>query len=211
MLRRMAALSITLAPLATFCLLASVTPGPNNLLLLRSGAVFGLRRTAGHMAGIQLGCLGLLVLCHLGIGAMLLALPGAFTVLRWGCFAYLLWLAAAILLESRAPARSAATGPAGAVARPMRWHEACAFQLINPKAWMMATTMASAFYGSSAPAAGDIAVAALAWVTIGTPSMLVWTLWGASIDRVLGRPRERQAYACAMSLAVAATAVWMLR
>jgi hypothetical protein len=40
--------------------------------------------------------------------------------------------------------------------------------------------------------------------------MLVWTLWGASIDRVLKRPRERQVYALAMSLAVAVTAVWML-
>jgi threonine/homoserine/homoserine lactone efflux protein len=210
MLRRMSPLSITLGPLVLFCLVASVTPGPNNLLLMRSGAVFGVRRSTGHMVGIQLGCAGLLILCHLGVGAMLFALPGAFAVLRWACFAYLLWLAAMIFMDGQRPALggTSATSVAG---RPMRWHEACVFQLINPKAWMMAITMASAFYGSSAPGAGDIAVAALAWVAIGTPSMVVWTLWGASIDRVLRKPRERQVYAWTMSLAVALTAVWMLR
>jgi threonine/homoserine/homoserine lactone efflux protein len=93
----------------------------------------------------------------------------------------------------------------------MHWYEATAFQLINPKAWMMAITLASAFYGSSVPGMADIAVAAVAMVSVGTPSMLAWTIWGASIHQVLRRPRERQLYAWVMSLAVAATALWMLR
>ena len=59
--------------------------------------------------------------------------------------------------------------------------------------------------------AGLITVAALSWVAVGTPSMFVWVVWGASIDRVLKRPLERRVYAWVMSLAVAATAVWMLR
>lgn len=208
----MSTLTITLAPLALFCLVASITPGPNNLLLMRSGAAFGVRRTTPHMLGIQVGCMSLLLLCWLGIGAMLMALPGVFVVLRWACFAYLLWLATLILLEGRATSTQREAARAGGViARPMRWYEATAFQLINPKAWMMAITMASAFYGSAAPGSADIALAALAWVTIGTPSTLIWIAWGASIDRVLKRPRERQVYALAMSVAVAATALWMLR
>jgi threonine/homoserine/homoserine lactone efflux protein len=212
MLGAMSTLTITLAPLALFCLVASITPGPNNLLLMRSGATFGIRRSTAHMLGIQLGCMGLLVLAWLGIGAMLLAVPGIFTVLRWACFAYLLWLALMIFLEGRSRVAGDGTVRAATPAgRPMRWYEASAFQVINPKAWMMAITMASAFYGSSAPGTADIALAALAWVGIGTPSMLVWTLWGASIDRVLKRPRERQLYSWVMSLAVAVTAVWMLR
>jgi threonine/homoserine/homoserine lactone efflux protein len=42
-------------PLALFALVGSITPGPNNILLMRSGASFGLRRTVGHILGIQLG------------------------------------------------------------------------------------------------------------------------------------------------------------
>jgi threonine/homoserine/homoserine lactone efflux protein len=93
----------------------------------------------------------------------------------------------------------------------MNWLEGVLFQLINPKAWMMAITVASAFYGSSAPELPDLAVAALVCFLIGGTCMLVWTVWGASIDRVLKRPQARRVYAWSMSLAVAATAAWMLR
>lgn len=206
----MNALSITLGPMMLFCLVASITPGPNNLLLMRSGATFGIRRSTSHMLGIQLGCLLLLLLSYLGIGAMLVALPGAFTLLRWACFAYLLWLAWAILRDGHKPRATEAAAP-GAIGRPMQWYESTLFQLINPKAWMMAITITSAFYGANVPRSADLVVAGIAWVAVGTPSMLVWTIWGASIDKVLRRQRERQVYAWVMSLAVAFTAVWMLR
>jgi threonine/homoserine/homoserine lactone efflux protein len=207
MIRSMS-LNVAWGPLLLFVLVASITPGPNNLLLMRSGANFGVRRSAGHLFGIQLGCLSLLVLCYLGTGAMLLAIPAAFKVLHWACFAYLLYLAAMIFLEGNRDAREQAPAASG---RPMHWYEASAFQLINPKAWMMAITVASAFYGSNAPGAADITVAAASWLAVGGPSMLVWIVWGASIDRVLKRRRERQIYAWVMSLAVAATAIWMVR
>jgi threonine/homoserine/homoserine lactone efflux protein len=214
----MEALNLTLGPLALFAFVASITPGPNNLLLMRSGASFGIRRSLWHLFGVQVGFLGLLFLVHLGVGAMLLALPGAFSVLRWACAAYLLWLAVMILKDDKPSAETksgvVAPGvakPAGATPRPMNWLEAVLFQLINPKAWMMAITVASAFYGSSAPALPDLAVAALVCFVIGGTCMLVWTVWGASIDYVLKRPQARRAYAWSMSLAVAATAAWMLR
>jgi threonine/homoserine/homoserine lactone efflux protein len=209
-LRTMNLLNLTVGPLAMFAFVASITPGPNNLLLMRSGAAFGVRRSLAHLFGVQVGFIGLLLLAHLGIGAMLLALPGAFTVLRWACFAYLLYLAAMIFLDGRP--RSAASDKAlPAAGRPMRWAEGVAFQLINPKAWMMAITVATAFYGSSAPTMADLAVAGVVCFFIGGPCMLVWTLWGASIDHVLRNPRARRVYAALMSLAVAATALWMLR
>lgn len=215
----MEALNLTLGPLALFAFVASITPGPNNLLLMRSGASFGIRRSLWHLFGVQVGFLGLLFLVHLGVGAMLLAVPGAFSVLRWASAAYLMWLALMILRDAK-PGAASESGAAGAKAakpagasspRPMYWLEAVLFQLINPKAWMMAITVASAFYGSSAPALPDLAVAALVCFVIGGTCMLVWTVWGASIDHVLKRPQARRAYAWSMSLAVAATAAWMLR
>lgn len=205
-------LNLTIGPLALFALVASITPGPNNFLLMRSGARFGVRRSTALMLGIQCGMVGLLLLSHLGVGALLLAWPVAMTVLHWACFAYLLWLASVILRDAHSETRpQAAAGTAAEAARPMTFLQALAFQLINPKAWMMAITVASAFYGSSAPALPDLAVAALVCFVIGGTCMLVWTVWGASIDHVLKRPQARRAYAWSMSLAVAATAAWMLR
>jgi len=198
-------LHLTAGPLALFALVASITPGPNNLLLMRSGAAFGVRRSVWHLAGVQIGFVGLVLLSHVGIGAMLLAVPGLFPLLRWACFGYLLWLAVLILRDAR-PATDANPGSA----RPMSCIEAILFQLINPKAWMMAITVASAFYGEHVPHALDLATALAVCVPIGGISMFIWTLWGASIDQVLKRPRARQLYRYGMAAAVALTAVWML-
>lgn len=202
------ALNLTIGALALFALVASITPGPNNLLLMRSGAMFGVRRSLLHVAGVEAGFVGLVVLAHLGIGALLLALPGAFALLRWACFAYLLWLAVVILRDARP---RPAAGSTAAAPRPMSFAEALLFQLVNPKAWMMAVTVASAFYGDAAPTHLDLAAAAAISIAVGTPCMLVWTAWGAAIDHVLKRPAARRAFSYAMALLVVATAVWMLR
>ncbi len=201
-------LSLTIGPLALFAFVASITPGPNNLLLMRSGAMFGVRRSLRHVFGIQAGFIALVVLSHLGVAALLLALPGTRGVLRWACFGYLLWLAWLILRD----AHPRATGSAPASrSRPLRFVEGVLFQLINPKAWMMAVTVASAFYGGMAPSHFDLATATLICMGIGGPCMLVWTVWGASIDRVLHQPRARQLFSYAMALLVVLTAGWMLR
>ncbi|MET0279871.1 MAG: LysE family translocator [Steroidobacteraceae bacterium] len=209
-------LNLTLGPLALFAFVASITPGPNNLLLMRSGARFGVRRSVPHMAGIQVGFQGLLVLSYLGVGALLLALPGGFTVLRWACFGYLLYLAVVILRDAR-PAAAVPVGTAAAdlpvtpTAKPMRFIEGVLFQLINAKAWMMTVTVASAFYGSAQPTLPDMGVAAATCLAIGAPCMLVWNIWGAAIEHVLKRPAARRAFNYLMAILVAATAFWMLR
>jgi threonine/homoserine/homoserine lactone efflux protein len=204
----MNALNLTAGPLALFALVASITPGPNNLLLMRSGATFGVRRSVWHLAGVQIGFVGLVLLSHLGLGAILLAVPGLFPLLRWACFGYLLWLAVLILRDAR-PANGD-TATARGSARPMSCLEAILFQLINPKAWMMAITVASAFYGENAPHALDLAAAIAVCLPIGAICMTIWMFWGASIDLVLKQPRARRLYRFCMAGAVALTAVWML-
>jgi threonine/homoserine/homoserine lactone efflux protein len=168
-----------------------------------------VRRSGSHMLGIQAGMVLLIVMSHLGVGALLLALPAAMTLLRWACFAYLLWLALAILRDARREAKIAEPQVAG-TARPMNLLQALSFQLINPKAWMMAVTTVSAFYGGAPPTWLDLAAATLVCTVIGSNSMLVWTVWGAAIDRLLTQSRARQLFAYCMAALVVATAIWML-
>jgi threonine/homoserine/homoserine lactone efflux protein len=205
-------LQLTIGPLALFAFVASITPGPNNLMLMRSGATFGVRRSLSHVFGVQSGFLLLIGLAHAGIAGLLLALPGILTVLRVACFAYLLWLAWLIYKDGRVQAgRPVAATAASSGSRPMNFLEGVAFQFINPKGWMMAVTVASAFYGGVAPGHVDLLAAALVSVAIGGPCMLTWTLWGASLDHLLKQPRARSAFSYVMSLLVVATAFWMLR
>jgi threonine/homoserine/homoserine lactone efflux protein len=205
-------LNLAIGPLALFSLVGAITPGPNNLMLMRSGATFGIRRSLWHALGVQIGFIGLMLLSWLGVGALLLAIPTAFTVLRWLCFAYLIWLAWVVLQDGRArdPARAAAMPGRPIQSRPMSCAEAILFQLINPKAWMMAVTVVSAFYGGVAPRAVDVAAATMICVAIGTVCMTIWTAWGATLHHLLEQPRSRQLFSYSMAALVLATAVWML-
>ena len=57
--------------LAAFAFVSSITPGPNNLMLMASGANFGFRRTVPHMLGIGIGFSLMLLL--VGAGLVLVA------------------------------------------------------------------------------------------------------------------------------------------
>src|SRR3954468_20974623 len=116
-------------PLFLYAFVTSITPGPNNFMLLASGVNFGFWRTVPHMLGISVGFASLLIGVGCGLGAMLVAFPALHTSLKIAGGAYLLYLSWRI-----ASSRSLATdGEAGA--RPMTLIESAAFQWINPKAW----------------------------------------------------------------------------
>lgn len=96
----------------------SLSPGPNSLLVLAHGALYGPRRTFATIAGGALGFLGLYALSMFGIGALLQASVMALTAMKWVGGAYLAWLGVQVWrapplgVELDTPG-SAATGAAG--------------------------------------------------------------------------------------------------
>ena len=70
----------------------SLTPGPNSLLALTHGALYGHRRSLFTIAGGSAGFVLLIALSMLGIGALLQASVGALVVLKLAGGAYLVWL-----------------------------------------------------------------------------------------------------------------------
>lgn len=76
-----------------FAFVTSVTPGPNNMMLLASGVNFGLRRSLPHMFGISLGFMLLVASVGLGLGQLFEQVPLLYSVLRYLGAAYLLYLA----------------------------------------------------------------------------------------------------------------------
>jgi len=51
-----------LPALVLFAFVSSATPGPNNLMLMASGANFGFRRSLPHMVGISVGFMVMMML-----------------------------------------------------------------------------------------------------------------------------------------------------
>ena len=90
-----------------FAFVSSITPGPNNTMLLASGVNFGVRRSVPHALGISFGFMVMVLAVGLGLGEVFKAWPPLYTVLRYTGAAYLLYLAWKI----------ATSGPVG-TARP---------------------------------------------------------------------------------------------
>lgn len=70
----------------------SLTPGPNGLLALTHGALYGHQKTLWTVTGGMLGFVVLMALSMFGIGALLKASADALIVLKWLGGAYLVWL-----------------------------------------------------------------------------------------------------------------------
>ena len=186
-----------LAALAGFAFVTSVTPGPNNVMLLASGLNFGFRRTVPHMLGIALGHALMVALVGLGLAAALLGWAAGRRVLQAGAVAYVLWLAWRI--ATAAPPDAAGQGARG---RPFNFVQAAAFQWVNPKAWMMALG-AVALYAPGGEVAAVLAVAGV-FAAINLPSVAVWAAAGVGLRRLLGRPRLIRAINVGMAVLLVA-------
>ncbi|KZX58254.1 lysine transporter LysE [Halioglobus sp. HI00S01] len=183
------------AGLAMFSFVSSITPGPNNLMLMASGANFGLARTLPHMAGVALGFTGMVVLVGLGLLGLFDAYPVSYDVLKVCSIAYLLYLAWKIATASSNPAGEESEESTGT---PMTFVQAVLFQWVNPKAWTMALTALSVY----APDQSLLAVLLVAAVfgAINLPCISVWTLAGLQLQRVLTSRRRLVAFNVSMAL-----------
>lgn len=179
----------TLLALAAFAFVSSITPGPNNLMLMASGTNFGLARTVPHMLGVAIGFVVMLLMVGAGIAWIFEALPAAYIVLKVVSVAYLLYLAYKIA-TAKPPAPDAGQGDA---ARPLTFVQAAAFQWVNPKAWTMALTAVSAYVPAEQRGAGLVTVA-LIFGAINLPSVGVWAAMGAQLRRFLNKPKTLRAF-----------------
>jgi threonine/homoserine/homoserine lactone efflux protein len=196
-----------LMALAGYVTAMSVTPGPNNLMLLTSGVNFGFRRTIPHMAGIAFGVLTILTLVGLGLGQLLVSNPRLYTALKIASLSYLAWLAWKIATSG--PPETGDTSPQ---ARPLSVLEAALFQWVNPKAWAMVVTAATAFavpdnYLPSLLAMGCV------FTAVNLPSAAVWIAAGTMVRGILEEPGRLRVFNVTMAILLLASSfpiVWDL-
>ncbi len=119
-----------LMPLLLFGVVAGFTPGPNNLMLLNSGLMFGIRRSLAHWFGVVIGFSIMVFICVLGAGATVTNHVWVQTALKFAGSGYMLYLAYKMIRNSQAL-------ECKQEARPMTFIQAALFQWLNPKAWMM--------------------------------------------------------------------------
>jgi threonine/homoserine/homoserine lactone efflux protein len=188
--------------LAAFAFVTSITPGPNNLMLMASGANFGFRRTVPHMLGVALGFTAMTALVGAGLSRIFEIVPGSYAALQAVSVVYLLYLAWHV--ATAAPPDSAM--PAG---KPLSFLQAALFQWVNPKAWAMAMTATSVYAPGRTLEA--VAIVALVFGAINLPSVGVWTILGQRMRHVLHNPRRLRLFNLAMALLLVASLYPALR
>jgi threonine/homoserine/homoserine lactone efflux protein len=191
-----------LLPMMMYCFVMSITPGPNNLMLTASGANFGYRLTLPQVLGCVTGNVALTLVACNGLGQLFVAVPVAQVALRSAGAVYLVWLAGRLA--------RARLGGAQAL-RPATFLEGLMFQAFNPKSWIRAITLASAFMPAGAnPLAAGLTISGIGAV-IGFPCISMWALFGVAMRGMLSDPRRQRAFNLAMAVALVVLAIDILR
>lgn len=183
--------------LALFAFASSVTPGPNNIMLMASGANFGLRRTLPHMAGVSFGHAFMTLVLGLGLAQLFDALPRLRLALTIVAGIYLLWLAWKV-------ANAAPPADAPDNARPLTFLQAVGFQWVNPKAVYMSIYAQTTFAPEGSGWVGACLVA-LIFGLVNLPSVSVWAWGGVQVRRWLDGPGRLRAFNITMALLLVAS------
>jgi threonine/homoserine/homoserine lactone efflux protein len=194
----------TLLALFIFTLVAAITPGPNNFMLLASGVNFGFRRTVPHILGMLAGFLTLNVAVALGVGALLVAFPALHLALKVGGGLYLAYLAWKIA-TARKMTSSAEDG-----ARPLSFLQAALFQWVNPKGWIAIVT-AVGLYSQPDALTLSVVTVVLCFMLSGTIAAPTWAGFGTALRDYLDDPVRLKWFNVSMGALLLLTLIPMMR
>ena len=190
----------TFLPLLAFVIVATCTPGPNNFMVMASGANWGLVRTMPHILGITLGFPVMIFAVGFGMEAVFAAVPWLDDVLKWLAFAYLLYLAWRVANAGRPNLVAGAGKPLGLLG-------AAAFQWVNPKAWAMVLGAMALFTTPGGDHFVEVGLVALLFGLVCVPNCVVWALFGTGIARFLENDRHRRIFNLVMAILLIASVV----
>jgi threonine/homoserine/homoserine lactone efflux protein len=183
-----------------FSVAAAGTPGPSNALLTATGTNVGVLRGLPTLLGQALGMGLMMFVIGFGLGSIILATAVLLSVVKWCGAAFLLWLAWKIA--------SASGHSVGESQRPVGFFGAAAFQWVNPKSWLVATSAAATFLDQTSGSA-VVQSAALGFIfsAVALPACLPWLAFGAVMQRLLRSERALRIFNVSMGVLLAASVV----
>jgi len=191
---------VAILSLMLFVVAGAGTPGPNNTIVMASGAAYGFKRTLPAILGVNVGFPSMVMLVGIGLGQALEQWPIILDILRPIGILYLLWLAWKI-----------ATGPTDLKlkqeAKPPGFVQMALFQFVNPKAWTLSVAALSTFTGFWDSFLLEVTVIALVALAFGAPFTVGWTLLGVGAGKVISRPKHMLIFNLVMSVLLVVSVV----
>lgn len=189
-----------LLSIATFTVSSTMTPGPNNIMLLSSGLTFGYRRTIPHILGVILGFSLMVLLVGLGFGIVFEKFPIVLKVLKVIGIAYLFWMAFKI-------ATSKGSMKIKEKSKPFTFIQAALFQWVNPKGWIMSITAISIFVTSKEDSITQVLIISLIFLLSGMLSTNTWAIGGVALKRFIKDERHVRKFNIVMSILLVASVI----
>ena len=181
----------------------SFSPGPNTTLSSALAANHGLRRAMPFVCGVPAGWGVVLLLCALGLGALIMALPWLGLAIKLLGVGYLLWLALRL-------ARTAGMGEADAAKLNVGFWQSVALQFVNIKAWMLALAVASGWIVGREDLALRLAQVLPVMLAFAFFSNFAYALLGALLRGWLAQGTRLLWFNRGMATVLVLTAAWIV-
>jgi len=186
--------------LIVFILATSITPGPNNILILASGVNYGIKRSLPHFLGIGVGFPSLVIAVGLGAGLLFKHFPVLHTALKVVGVCYLLYLVYRVATASTNNINTENK-------KPFTFIHAALFQLVNVKGWIMAIGAVVTFASASGNYFLQVIAISGGFFLFGLPCTGLWLLFGASLKNLLSNPVRRRTFNVVMALLLVASLI----
>ena len=182
---------------------ATVTPGPNNLLMLRIGLENGLQAVLAPATGVVLGGVAMLLLTCTGVARTFAAHPwlrAATAICGAGC---VIWLGVRLMYSSGTPTRAPVRSGNGSARDLLRMF---LFQFINPKSWILVLTITAA--AGNPPV--SLATLIVLFIVIPYGCLALWAGGGSLAASLLRDTRARARFERASGALLALSALLLL-
>lgn len=176
-----------------FAFSTTITPGPNNVMIMSSGMNYGIRASLQHLLGICLGFPLMVLLIGLGFGIIFEQYPNLHQIIKLLGTIYLIWLAWHI--ASAKPKRIEQ-----GKSKPLNFYQAVLFQWVNGKAWVMASGAIAAFTSLDGLYWLEVIYITTAFLVVAFPCVGLWLIGGALLRKVLTKPLFQSLFNISMAL-----------
>jgi cysteine/O-acetylserine efflux protein len=181
-----------LAPMLTYAFVMTFTPGPNNVSASALGMKVGYRRSLPYLLGIASGFVAIMLAAGLLTDFLTRNYGLVAPYLKWLGVAYMVYLAASLLLEPLLGGKEAKAAREGFLG-------GLVLQILNIKVILYGITIYTSFSPLLTGTAARTLLSAAFLSALGFASVSTWAIVGAGLSRFLTRKAFRFAFDAAMA------------
>jgi cysteine/O-acetylserine efflux protein len=191
--------TINLFSLISFILISTFTPGPSNISSASTAVLHGYRNSLKYQAGLAAGVFILMLLSGLLSTTLLRIFPAFEPIMRYIGAGYILYLAFAILKASYTFSEQDG--------KPLGVMHGFMLQILNPKLFVYAFTLFSAFLATMTGNVIFLILIAMLLAAVSFCATSLWALFGTAIKTHLRNPHLNKIINISLALLLVYSAI----